>query len=172
MFRKIIPLEKIIYHSALKKEDLLIHLQSEIESEKSFGLNSYRHSYSKPYIGKIYNDSFEIKRAINYRNSFLPIIKGRIENHITGSKIHVKMGLVEIVKIFMTFWFGAVLLACAAVTYSVINSDINGEHGFFIFIPFVMLIGGILMVIFGFKIESKKSIVDLENVLKARIIKR
>ena len=172
MFRKILPYEKIIYHSSLNKEELLIHLQSEIEAEKSFGFSSLKHSYSKPYIGKIYNDSFEIKRAINYRNSFLPIIKGHIENGISGSKVHVKMGVIDFVKAFMIIWFGGVLLACIATIYSLFNSNQTSEGGFFIFIPFFMLMAGILMVVFGFKMESKKSISDLENILKAKIIER
>lgn len=37
-------------------------------------------------------------------------------------------------------------------------------------IPFFMLAIGILMVYFGFKTESRKSIKDLEEILKAKIL--
>ena len=70
MIIKLLPFEKIVYHSSLTKEELLTHLHNEIETEKSFGFGANNNSYSKPYIGKIYDNSFEIKRAINYRNSF------------------------------------------------------------------------------------------------------
>lgn len=171
MIKKILPFEKLIYRSNLTKEELLAHLQNEIEAEKSFGFGANNFSYSKPYIGKIYNNTFEIKRAINYRNSFLPIIKGEIQNDINGSKINVKMNLVEIVKIFMILWLGGVFIACLATLYTLIfTNGLNSEGGFFMFIPFFMLGIGILMVYFGFKTESKKSTKDLEEILKAKIL--
>lgn len=173
MIKKILPFEKLIYHSTLTNEELLAHLQNEIEAEKSFGFGVNNYSYSKPYIGKIYNNSFEIKRAINYRNSFLPKINGEIKNDINGSKINVKMNLAEIVKVFMIIWLGGVLIACVATLYHIIfNNGINSEGDFFMLIPFFMLIFGVLMVSFGFKLESKKSIKDLEEILKAKIIER
>nr|WP_315149073.1 hypothetical protein [uncultured Flavobacterium sp.] len=55
MIKKILPFEKLIYRSKLTKEELLVHLQNEIEAEKSFGFGDNNFSYSKPYIGKIYN---------------------------------------------------------------------------------------------------------------------
>lgn len=172
MFKKIIPFENLIYHSSLSKEELLLHLQNQIESKKSFGFGSFKHSYSKSYIGKIYNDSFEIKRAINYRNSFLPLIKGHVKNDLTGSKIYVKMGLLDFVKAFMILWLGGVSVACIATIYSLLSTDLSREGGFFIFIPFIMLLAGILMVTFGFKVESKKSITDLEQILSAKIVEQ
>lgn len=173
MIKKILPFEKLVYHSTLTKEELLAHLQNEIEAEKSFGFGAINHSYSKPYIGKIYNNTFEIKRAINYRNSFLPKINGEIQNDINGSKISVKMNLVEFVKIFMIIWLGGVLIGCLATSYSIIfKNGLNSEGGLFMFIPFFMLIVGIVMVSFGFKAESKISIKDLEEILKAKIIER
>lgn len=173
MIKKILPFEKLIYRSTLSKEDLLAHLQNEIEAEKSFGFGAHQFSYSKPYIGKVSNSTFEIKRAINYRNSFLPLIKGEIENDINGSKINVKMNLVEIVKVFMIIWLGGVLIGCVATSYNIIfNNGLNSEGGIFMFIPFFMLIFGVVLVFFGFKAESKKSIQDLEEILKAKIIER
>ena len=56
MIKKILPFEKLVYHSTLTKEELLAHLQNEIETEKSFGFGATNYSYSKPYIGKIYNE--------------------------------------------------------------------------------------------------------------------
>ena len=173
MIKILLPFEELFYRSKLTKEDLLLHLQNEIEAEKSFGFGVNNFSYSKPYVGKIFNNSFEIKRAINYRNSFLPIIKGEIKEDINGSKVIVKMSLVELVKVFMIIWLGGVSVACIAVTYNILfNNGLNSEAGFFMFIPYVMFIFGIAMVGFGFKIESKKSAQDLERILQAKIIER
>ncbi|MBF4466213.1 hypothetical protein [Flavobacterium sp. LC2016-12] len=171
MIKKLLPFEKLVYHSTLSKEELINHLQNEIEPEKSFGFGAHRTSYSKPYIGKIYAARFEIKKAINYRNSFLPIIKGDIKNDINGSKININMGLPDFIKAFMILWLGGVSVACIGGIYSLFFADaINSETGPFIFIPFAMLLFGIAMVSFGFKTESQKSIKDLEEILQAKVI--
>jgi hypothetical protein len=173
MIKKILPFEKLVYRSTLTKEELLAHLQNEIEAEKSFGFGANQFSYSKPYIGKIYNNTFEIKRAINYRNSFLPLIKGEVKDDVNGSKINVNMKLIEIVKVFMIIWLGGVLVGCLVTSYSLIfKNGLNSEGGMFMFIPFFMLIFGMVLVSFGFKAESRKSIKDLEEILKAKIIER
>ena len=171
MIKKLLPFEKLVYHSTLTKEELLTHLQNEIETEKSFGFGAINYSYSKTYIGKIYTNSFEIKRVISYRNSFLPKINGEIQDDNNGCKIFVKMSLIEFVKVFMIIWLSGVVFACLASLYSIfLKNGINTDGGLFMFIPFLMLIVGVLMIYFGFKLESKKSIKDLEEILKAKII--
>jgi hypothetical protein len=171
MIKKILPFETLVYHSALSNEELINHLQNEIEAEKSFGLGAQKFTYSKPYIGKVYRSGFEIKRALNYRNSFLPLIKGEIKNDISGSKISVKMKLHDFVKAFMILWLGGVSIACLGGLYTLLFTDnADSEAGFFIFIPFAMLLFGIAMVSFGFKAESQKSKKDLEEILQAKII--
>jgi hypothetical protein len=171
MLKKYLPFEELVYHSNLTKEELLKQLQNEIEVEKSFGFRANNYCYSKPYVGKIYKNSFEIKRAINYRNSFLPVIKGYIKDDLNGSKIDIKMSLTDIVKVFMIIWLGGVFLACLGVTYTLIfNNGFNTEAGFFMFIPYLMLLGGIGMVIFGFKAESRKSVKDLKEILQAKLV--
>lgn len=169
MIKKLLPFEDLAYHSTLTKEALLAHLQNEIEAEKSFRIGTQRTSYSKPYIGKISHTTFELKRAISYRNSFLPIIKGEIKDDISGSKIEVKMVLHNFVKVFMCIWLGGFFLASLGTLYALLYH--NGlKEAPFIFIPFVMLFAGVAMAVLGFKTESKKSITDLEELLQAKRI--
>ena len=173
MIKKLLPFEKLVYHSTLRKEELIVHLQNEIEAEKTFSFGARKSSYSKPYIGKTYLNRFEIKKVVNYRNSFLPVIKGEIKEGINGAKIDVKMGLADFVKAFMILWLGGVSLGCIGALYSLIfTNTVNADAGFFMFIPFVMLLLGLAMVSFGFKTESQKSIKDLEEILQAKIIER
>lgn len=173
MIQKIVPIENLVFHSTLNQEALLTQLKNEVEAPKSFKFGVVNYSYSKKYIGSIHNNTFEIKRAITYRNSFLPHIKGEIKNDKNGSKINVKMSLNKIVQVFMSIWLGGVSVACFGILFGLIFKNIfQIEPNFFMLIPFFMLIFGVLMVSFGFKIESKKSINDLEEILKAKIIQQ
>jgi hypothetical protein len=173
MLTKVLPFEKIAYHSHLNKEELTKHLFSQFEQEKAFGFGAAKTVYSKKYIGNVYENQFEVKRAINYRNSFLPIIKGIIKEDLRGSKIDVTMNLNPVVKVFMIIWFSGVLVACIFTVVHLTgdkNLQVNPEP--FKFIPFLMLLIGAAMVYFGFKVESKKSIKDLEETLQAKVIEQ
>ncbi|MEN2413072.1 hypothetical protein [Flavobacterium mesophilum] len=172
MLKKLLPFEELFYHSSLTNEELISRLQNEIEAEKSFSFKLNYNSYTKPYIGTMSHNNFKIKRAISYRNSFLPIIEGKITSDISGSKINIKMHLEEFVKVFMIIWLGGVLFACIAISYAYLfTNKTNTEDGGAIIIPFGMLAIGLFMVSAGFKSESKKSIKDLEEILQAKIIK-
>ena len=171
MIQKLLPIENLVFHSALNQETLLAQLQNKIETPKPFKFGVANNSYSKKYIGTIHNNRFEIKRVITYRNSFLPLIKGEIKNDNNGSEINVKMSLNKIVQVFMSIWLSVVSVACFGILFGLIFKNIfKIEPSFFILIPFFMLVFGVLMVSFGFKLESKKSIHDLEEILKARNI--
>ena len=171
MIQKLLPIENLVFHSALNQETLLAQLQNEVEAPKLFKFGVANNSYSKKYIGTIHNNRFEIKRVITYRNSFLPLIKGEIKNDNNGSEINVKMSLNKIVQVFMSIWLSVVSVACFGILFGLIFKNIfKIEPSFFMLIPFFMLVFGVLMVSFGFKLESKKSIHDLEEILKARNI--
>jgi|BogFormECP03_OM2_1039629.scaffolds.fasta_scaffold04656_2 hypothetical protein len=63
---------------------------------------------SPPFIGSIEYNAFKLRRDIRYRNSFLPIIRGRILPIDLGTRVNVIMHLHPFVALFMTFWLGAV----------------------------------------------------------------
>src|SRR5450432_1343655 len=60
-----------------------------------------------PFIGIVQEDSFKLQRAIRYRNSFLPMVRGRIAPTPTGTRINVTMYIHPLVALFMmVFIFG------------------------------------------------------------------
>ena len=64
------------------------------------------------FMGEVRDDgTFDILRDINYRNSFLPFIKGRIDSDGGGSRITARMAMHKAVVIFTTFWLAFVTLA-------------------------------------------------------------
>lgn len=162
---KFLPVENLIYKTKLSKEQAIQKLNDNIEVEKSFGFGINNSTYSKPYIGQIIGNNFEIKRAINYRNSFLPQIKGEIYTEFDGTKIKVNMKPHNFVLIFMGIWFSVVFIACLATTYVLFTQ----EFSLFSLIPFGMFLFGILLLFGAFKTESSTSKKDLTRIFEADI---
>lgn len=162
---KFLPIENIVYKTKLSKEQIVQKLTDNIEAEKSFGFGAHNFTYSKPYIGRIVGNIFEIKRAISYRNSFLPQIKGEIYSDFDGTKIKVNMKPNTFVLVFMTIWFGGVFIGCLATTFALFTQKFSP----FFLIPFGMLIFGIALLFGAFKTESTTSKKDLLRILEAEI---
>ncbi len=59
----------------------------------------------KPYEGTLSESGFEIQRIIHYRNSFLPLIRGRFEASPTGTIVRITMRLHAVVIGFLAFWY-------------------------------------------------------------------
>src|SRR5690348_10885919 len=58
----------------------------------------------KPFIGIVRDDSFRVQRKIQGRNSFLPLVWGRLRSTPTGTRVGVTMFLHPIVAIFTLLW--------------------------------------------------------------------
>jgi hypothetical protein len=82
-----------------------------------------------PFIGSVQDESFKIRRDIRYRNSFLPMIRGRVTPNGVGARVYVTMFIHPLVALFMIFWFGVV--GYGAVSVPSTSSMIPG--GMFIF---------------------------------------
>src|SRR6266849_2943210 len=61
-----------------------------------------------PFIGSVKGNSFRLCRNINYRNSFLPQIWGRILSMQNGARVKVVMFMHPLVFMFTLFWLGLV----------------------------------------------------------------
>ena len=108
---KYLPAENIVYKTKLKEHEVINRLSNYIEEEKLIRFGLFGGSISKAYEGEISKESFDIKRIIGYRNSFLPRINGIIEKDFDGTAIKVKMRLHILVVVFLCIWCGGVGLA-------------------------------------------------------------
>src|ERR1700690_4052606 len=60
-----------------------------------------------PFIGWVRDGSFKLHRDIRYRNSFLPVVHGRIVPADIGTRIQVTMSIHPLVAVFLAIWFGS-----------------------------------------------------------------
>jgi hypothetical protein len=118
------------------------------------------------FSGFIMNQQFEVRRNINYRNSFLPQVTGTITKDMFGSKILVKMRPQGFVVAFITLWLSAALLAGVAfLIMSVVKSSFTIGH----LIPFGMFLFGYALATGSFKFESIRSKEKLIQLVDGQI---
>src|SRR5688572_14966742 len=65
-----------------------------------------------PFTGKVLDRTFMIVRAIGYKNSFLPVVRGRIDQQMEGgSTVRLRMTLSVFAMAFSMIWFGGLIWA-------------------------------------------------------------
>jgi hypothetical protein len=139
-------------------------LKENIEPQKPFILLQ-RNAYSKPYKGEIYSDGFEILRVIDYRNSFLPTIKGEIIETETGIELKVKMRMNPVVVAFLSVWLGLVFIISILTTFQLFTKEFNPLF----LAPHVMLVFGLVITLTGYLEEVNVSKEDIKEIFSAEI---
>ena len=69
--KNILPFEKYTLRTSLSKEEVFKKIADTIQPEQKFKISVFGENYSKPYSGKIIDNTFTMTRNINYKNSFL-----------------------------------------------------------------------------------------------------
>lgn len=158
---KYLPFERITYRTNLSEQEVFTRLSGFVEPKKfGFGRN-----YTKDYEGSVNNNSFEISRVIQYRNSFLPQISGIIQKNNYGTEIEVTMKLHVFVLVFLLFW------CSIAVGIFIMIGSTGKKMSVEFFMPLLMLLFVYILTMAGFKAESKKSKEYLRRSFEAEIVK-
>ena len=83
---------------------LLERLSEQIEPIKIFRFPLLEPNHA-PYQGTLSEEGFKITRIIHYRNSFLPVVRGKFETRGRETLIHIQMAPHPLVLAFLGFWF-------------------------------------------------------------------
>jgi len=147
---KYLPFERLVYETPHSEDQIIAYLKDEIRSQS--------------YSGSIKENSFELKRVIYYRNSFLPIIFGSIEKGTLGTRVSVRVRPHLFVLIFGGIWCGIVGLV--AIIFLVVSlASLRFQPG--MFIPLLMFAFGYALIMGAFKYESRRSKKDLAQLFNA-----
>lgn len=162
---KILPFEDCSLETKLKGKEIHERLSDLTDTESGFFKfkSTFKKRSENKFEGKITENSFEIRRIIRYKNSFLPNISGTIEEFFIGTNIHIKFRLPIFIIIFMCIWLGGVLLGLTIMFL------VKAPYTM-IFIPCVMLLFGVGLFTIPFKIEVRKAKELLKEILEAEEI--
>ena len=101
----------------------------------------------RPFLGKVTGRSFRIRRDIQYRNSFLPLIRGTIVATPNGSRVNVFMFMHPAALILMLGWFGMLVSG----EWRLLDANVARSY-----VPLAMMVFGLVLSLGGFFYEALK----------------
>lgn len=167
---RLLPYERFVIKTHLDPNSVLSKIEGITETTSRISLFSTEER--KPYWGKFKDNRFNINRRIHFRNSFLPVIKGRVNLDVNGSIIMVTMQLEILVIIVLCIWFGGILYSFPRLFIELYELVRSGKFstvnmaGFAL--PLGLLLFGYLVVMIAFKYEAMNSKAVLTNLLEAQ----
>ena len=164
-----LPTESITYKTKLKEEALIARLNDMVGPIRTGRFRIFDADPKKPYLGKIIDHSFKIKRNIDYQNSFTPRIKGVIYSKGNDLTIKVNMRLSIYALVILFIWCCGVALLFIVFLVDCLS---KGYFDPAVLFPLGMLLFAYGLAMFGFKRESRKSITDMKELLDAEILDR
>jgi hypothetical protein len=91
--------------------DRLRSLVRETPQATDYSFRSFwksRDQSGPPFVGSVDRSTFQLRRVISGRNSFLPRIRGHITSTGDATRVKVIMFMHPFTVVFMLFWLGAV----------------------------------------------------------------
>ncbi|UAY53247.1 hypothetical protein [Ferruginibacter albus] len=145
----LLPYKKIISYSELDINTIIKILNEKTEPYSGFWFGNYIKS-SMSYVGRVSNQSFDIRPVFRGRNSFIPVVRGNIKADENGTVIRMTIRPLWGFTIF-------ILLVIGLAIFSFIKShSISG-----VFVVFVVYI----IMIFLFNVEYLKMKASLKKYL-------
>ena len=162
----LLPYENLLLKTNLSIEEQRSRLKKIVGKRRLF---SFIPDLRFDYAGTIENNEFKISRNIGYKNSFKPIIIGKLmDTGYQRTYIHLIMRPNLIVAVFLLFWFGGAFfilfgtLISSSPKFTVFSIEIYPYV-----LPLLFIMFGYGILIFGFKIESNRSKKDLIKLFDA-----
>jgi len=155
---KLIPYDKFIIQSIYTPEEINARLQGVV----TIGSQTlYPKAVTTPFIGHMNDKGFKISlsgydpiAAVYKRNSFSPQIIGRYDTSECGTKITVTQRITLPVILVMAIWTIGVLLGALVAVLAALQGE---ELGFWITVPFVMLLVMLKLAGTGFWTDADNS---------------
>jgi hypothetical protein len=113
----------------------------------------FKKSGADQFTGEVNDQGFQLRRAIHYHNSFLPVVKGTFEQGSVHTKIEITMTLHPAVMVFEFIWVAGVITIGFIPTLVTLKDGSQWD----LLGPVVMLLFGWLLTQFSFLFEARKA---------------
>lgn len=147
---RFVPYRKFVLRSPLSPATAMQALAKEVEPRRWLRLSLG----SSLFLGTVGDTSFDIERAIQYRNSFLPQIQGAVCAEAAGCSISITLKLHPFVLAFSAVWLSLVGTIGLAFGLSALAERHFDKAGL---IPVGMFLFFVLMATASFGFEARKA---------------
>ena len=160
---KIIPSQTIELTTKLSSQEVRAILREHIQPKKGFSIGFPKQRNRKVFEGYFEDNQFQIQKASDRNNSFLPQINGHIKTDLDKTTIIIDFKIHEFVVIFLFLWIGLVFMV---FIISIIGAITQGIHPLLAIVPLIMIVLVIGITHFGFNNGKQNAIRSLHKILK------
>ena len=100
------PFDRVSIQTQLAPHEVIARLASVVEPRKFWRFRGGQ----QPFEGEVNATDFRITRIITYRNSFLPVIRGRVVPDGGGGRLDASFTLHPLVITFLVVWCGLLFI--------------------------------------------------------------
>lgn len=120
-----------------------------------------------PLYGSVSPDGFTAWKVIRYRNSFVPVARGRWRIEGRATHVDLRLTLHPFVLYFMAIWMSLPLFSGVVLTVAALA---RGHLTPVVLIPLAFAAAGYALATAGFRWEYRDTIAQLAACLDARVI--
>lgn len=159
----ILPKKSFILKTGMTTSEVRTLLLSKTEPKKKLDF-FFGCSTDKPFCGEVGLFDFKISAVLQYRNSFNPIVIGKVNPSGSGSEISIDMRVSKSVKIILLIFciFAAVIDSFAAAI-AIATGQISLLLASLPSCIFILL-AAFLITCFGFRIGAKRAEEELRTL--------
>lgn len=119
----------------------------------------------KHFLGIVDPDTFRIRRNIDYRNSWQPVLEGRIVDLGPATEVRVLFRLMAFPMVFTVLWIGFASLAACSITWPMMIGRI--DFSWSAMAVWLLPLFGYGLCMGGFLYERNRSLQELKMILSA-----
>ncbi|MEL6789601.1 MAG: hypothetical protein AAFO78_03410 [Pseudomonadota bacterium] len=159
---RILPSEHLILKSQLSPDEFRDRLSQKVSKEPLLSLRFGFFSIPSPktsFHGKVEGNSFKIWRAIQYNNSFQPIIEGQFRAVDQGTKLSADLKMKASMRIFIFIYLAVLALFSIFVPFVVVSSQDGDPNSIMVASANIFLFAALILALAygGFLFDASKT---------------
>ena len=129
----------------LSPEEAISRISSVVDKDRFFSI--FRYTGDNQLIGKIKGCRFNVRKKIDYRNSWNPILSGNVKATQTGCEIQAKLEMALFARLLRIIWLGMFVFFISIGLLALFNSLVANT-----FVPTLLMIIIVPLFLLGFGI--------------------